>query len=68
MLITFFRPEGADGRTGERSVGVRSRDYPIFSDGLPHFFTHGAPLRALSLEKDKPKMIKISGFIGASLF
>ena len=46
---------------------------------LPHFFTHGAPLGALharaplktgsfSLEKDKPQMIKISGFIGASLF
>ena len=38
-------------RTDGRSVGVRSRDYQIFLDGyftitLPHFLTHGAPLRA----------------------
>ena len=31
------------------SVGIRSRDYQIFFYlfRLPHFFTHGAPLRAL---------------------
>ena len=26
---------GADGRSGGRSVGVRSHDYQIFSDGAP---------------------------------
>ena len=36
------------GRTVGRLVGVRSRDYQIFSDGyLTHFLTHCAPLRAL---------------------
>ena len=32
------------GRTAARAVVVRSRDYQIFSDGLPRFLTHGAPL------------------------
>ena len=36
------------GRTVGRSVGVRSRDYQFSRMGsLPHFFAHGAPLRAL---------------------
>ena len=30
-----------DGRSG---IGVWSRDYQIFSDGLVYFLTHGAPL------------------------
>ena len=44
---------------GRRSVGVRSRDYQISRMGrLPHFLTHGAPLRARELrykllDKDK---------------
>ena len=32
------------GRTVARVVGVWSRDYQIFSDGLVYFLTHGAPL------------------------
>ena len=36
------------GRTIGRSVGVRSRDCKFSQMGsLPHFLTHGAPLRAL---------------------
>ena len=32
------------GRTVARVVGVWSRDYQIFLDGLVYFLTHGAPL------------------------
>ena len=32
-IILHWYACGADGRSGGRAVGVRSRDYQIFSDG-----------------------------------
>ena len=44
LLIGLFYIGMPLVRTDGRAVGVRSRDYQIFSDGrLPHFLSYGAP-------------------------